>query len=285
MEQSRRSWHNCRLMSSLSHNTSSLHFGSRVEQSRSSWHNCRLRSVSRTTSLHCILAAEAILCNQQTPSQGCCCSARDPECALHHTTITLHPIVCYYQCADCEKGVVCETLAFISDDKVHDFHAVQTFVCLAMEHLRGCRQLDVQRVIQWTDGCASQYKSKGPFSDISHATSELDCVQLERHLFGLRHSLIKHHVDSDVKLNQAVVSDTKEMFEYLQQSFTKDPPGPCSHSRRVYFLDYLLESFTKDLPGPSVTVNVCSYHVRDGEIGRPRLDRIAKTIAGTRNMH
>ena len=52
----------------------------------------------------------------------------------HHTTVTLHPIVCYYQCADCEEGVVCETLAFISDDKVHDFHAVQTFVCLAMEH-------------------------------------------------------------------------------------------------------------------------------------------------------
>ena len=72
----------------------------------------------------------------------------------HHTTVTLHLIVCYYQCADWEEGgVVCETLAFISDDKVHDFHAVQTFVCLAMEHLRGRRQLDVQRVIQWTDGC------------------------------------------------------------------------------------------------------------------------------------
>ena len=58
----------------------------------------------------------------------------------HHTTVTLHPIAYYYQCADYKEGVVCETLAFISDDKVHDFHAVQTCVCLAMEHLRG--QLD-----------------------------------------------------------------------------------------------------------------------------------------------
>ena len=43
---------------SLSHNISLLHLGRRVEQSRSSWPNCRLRSVSRTTSLYCILAAE-----------------------------------------------------------------------------------------------------------------------------------------------------------------------------------------------------------------------------------
>ena len=188
----------------------------------------------------------------------------------HHTTVTLHPIVCYYQCADCEEGIVCETLAFISDDKVHDFHAVQTFVCLAMEHLRGRRQLNVQRVIQWTDGCASQYKSKGPFSDISHATSDLDCAQFERHFFGSRHGkgpsdgmsgLIKHHVDSAVKSNQAVVRNAEEMFDYLQQSFTKDPSEPCSHSRRVYFL------------------------VRDGTVDRPRLDRMVKTVAGTRHIH
>ena len=161
-------------------------------------------------------------------------SERSRVCTAPYYYHTPSDSMLLYQCADCEKGVVCETLAFMSDDKVHDFHAVQTFVCLAMEHLGGRRQLDVHRVIQWTDGCASQYKSKGPYSDISHATSELDCVQLERHLFGLRHSLIKHHVDSAVKLNQAVVSHTKEMFEYLQQSFTKDLPGPCSHSKRVF---------------------------------------------------
>ena len=45
----------------------------------------------------------------------------------HHTTVTLHPIVCYYQYADYEEGFICEMLAFISDNKVHDFHAVQTF--------------------------------------------------------------------------------------------------------------------------------------------------------------
>ena len=128
----------------------------------------------------------------------------------------------------------------------------------------------MQRVIQWTDGCASQYKSKGPFSHISHATSDLDCAQFERHFFGSRHGkgpsdgtsgLIKHHIDSAVKANQAVVSNAEEMFQYLEQSFTKDPPGPCSHSRRVYFL------------------------VRDGAVDRPRLDRMVKTVAGTRHIH
>ena len=68
--------------------------------------------------------------------------------------------------------------------------------------------------------------------------------------------LIKHHVDSAVKSNQAVVSNVKEMFRYLQQSFTKDPPGPCSHSRRVYFL------------------------VHDEAVDRPRLDRMVNTVVG-----
>ena len=191
---------------SLSHNISSLHLGSRSNSLQSA----------------------------NTLPRMLLFSDRSRVCTAPYYYHTPSDSMLLYQCADCEKGVVCETLAFISDDKVHDFHAVQTFVCLAIEHLRGHRQLDVQRVIQWTDGCVSRYKSKGPFSDISHATSELDCVQLERHLFGLRHSPIKHHVDSAVKLNQAVVSDTKEMFEYLQQSFTKDLPGSCSHSKRVF---------------------------------------------------
>ena len=188
----------------------------------------------------------------------------------HHSTVTLHPIVCYYRCPDCETGVVCETLAFISDDKVHDYHAVQQFVSLAMQHLQHHRHLNVQRVIQWTDGCASQYKSKGPFSDISHSTTDLGCTQLERHFFGSRHGkgpsdgmsgIIKHHVDTAVKACQVVVQNAKEMFIFLQQTFTKDPEGPCAHSRRVFF------------------------YVETEDITRPRSARMVKTVTGTRDIH
>ena len=92
-------------------------------------------------------------------------------------------------------------------------------------------------------------------------------MQFERHFYGSRHGkgpsdgmsgLIKHIVDSAVISNQAVVNNAEEMFDYKQQSFTKDPPGSCSHS--VYFL------------------------VRMEKLILPRLDRMV-TVARTRNIH
>ena len=61
---------------------------------------------------------------------------------------------------------------FVSDDKVHDHNAVFHFTKLAMEHLQLTRGSSLETIIQWTDGCSSQYKSKGPFSDVSCALGD-----------------------------------------------------------------------------------------------------------------
>ena len=86
---------------------------------------------------------------------------------------------------DCQKTVT-ESLVFISDDLQHDFHAVNTFTAKALGHLRDQRGLTVERVVQWTDGCASQYKSYGPFSDISHSGT-VHGATMYRNFFGSRH--------------------------------------------------------------------------------------------------
>lgn len=101
--------------------------------------------------------------------------------------VTVHPVVCRYRCPACQSEMpVVESLVFISPDKKHDYHAVHHFTTLAIQHLRNVRGLTIDHVIQWTDGCAAQYKSKGPFADIACALEDYGCT-FERNYFGSRH--------------------------------------------------------------------------------------------------
>ena len=59
----------------------------------------------------------------------------------------------------------------ISDDLCHDGHAVQAFV-LRINDILQERGVDIERMVQFTDGCSAQYKSKLPFADISASQSD-----------------------------------------------------------------------------------------------------------------
>ena len=61
-----------------------------------------------------------------------------------------------------------KSLAFISSDLKHNYHTVHHFTSKALSHPRGVR------VLQWTDGYAAQYKSKGHFTDITNVSSDND---------------------------------------------------------------------------------------------------------------
>ena len=82
--------------------------------------------------------------------------------------------------------MVQEAVVIISEDLKHDGHAVQHFVNQTMPHLRNNRGVTVNKVIEFTDGCGSQYKSKLPFSDISFSGEDM-AVKRERHHSGSCH--------------------------------------------------------------------------------------------------
>ena len=186
----------------------------------------------------------------------------------HHEQVTVHPIVSYYGCQECQETVT-ESLVFVSDDKVHDHNAVFHFTKLAMEHLQLTRGLSLKTIIQWTDGCCSQYKSKGPFSDISCALGDFNCT-LERHFFGSRHgkgpsdgesAVIKHHAAMAVKSGNTIIAGAKDLFDYCFSSkLNKQPAHECDHFRRSFFW------------------------VAAGEVRRDR-NRTVKTLKGTRALH
>ena len=189
-----------------------------------------------------------------------------------HDQVTVHPSVTYYPCQNACGKVMTESLVFISSDLKHDFHAVHHFTGKALSHLRDVRGLVIDRVLQWTDGCASQYKSKGPFADIAHAPSQHQAA-MERSFFGSRHgkgpsdgesAVVKGKASKAIKADSAVISTAKEMYEYCQSALTLKPEEdvcPENHFLRTFFW------------------------VGEDDIIRERGERNVKTLPGTRKFH
>ena len=102
--------------------------------------------------------------------------------------ITIHPLVAFYRCPTCDDdtSLVMDVLIFISDDNQHDHHAVQAFYALAIKFLKETRGISFDRVFEFTDGCASQYKLRGPMVDLSFGFKDFAIVR-ERICFGSCH--------------------------------------------------------------------------------------------------
>jgi len=155
---------------------------------------------------------------------------------------------------------------------VHDAHAVHKFVSMTNEHLQQKRMINIQHEIQFSDCCASQYKSFTPLCDISYALEDYGFI-IERHFYGSRHgkgpcdgarAVLKSSDRRAVMGQTQVISTSKELCEFAKLKLVKDDlPNSDEHlhSKRTVF------------------------HVSESEICRNRPDRIAKTLKGTRLLY
>lgn len=145
--------------------------------------------------------------------------------AAFYTTeqITLHPVVNYYR-SPRSGDIVKHSVVIISDDKVHDYHAVEKFQQVVDAHLHREAGLEPEEKIIWSDGCASQYKSKGPFADIA-----LNSAKINRNYFGSEHGKgdgdaeigqINRAVDRAIIGNQVVINDAQDMHKYCEEHLT-----------------------------------------------------------------
>lgn len=87
--------------------------------------------------------------------------------------VTIHPIVTYYLCRSC-SSVTKEDIVVLSGDLKHDNFAVDAFTNKAIEHLTSTRGVKINKLIQFSDGCAGQYKSKNAFKDILMLQMNMD---------------------------------------------------------------------------------------------------------------
>jgi hypothetical protein len=82
---------------------------------------------------------------------------------------TIHPVQAYYMCP--EEGcteLVKEAVVFISDDLLHDKHAVLAFERKLHEHMVD-HNVSWNHHVQFSDGCPSQYKSRPCYTQVAKA--------------------------------------------------------------------------------------------------------------------
>ncbi|GFR84664.1 Cc8L18.2-like protein [Elysia marginata] len=153
---------------------------------------------------------------------------------------TLHPIVCYYRCQHCSTPAT-ESIVIISDDLVHDAVAVQVFTKAAFDHLQA--KIKVSRLIQFTDGCAAQYKSKLPFWHIQNSPSTLG-LPIERNFFESRHgknpsdgesAVVKNAATRAVKSRQAIIQTATDLYQFGLKNLEVGQEG-CTHYIRRKFI-------------------------------------------------
>ena len=152
--------------------------------------------------------------------------------------VTLHPVVSYYQCSECTQ-VVREDMVFLTDVLEHNAAAVKKFTELSLKHLRQDRNVATDKVIQFTDGCAQQYKCKTSFLHLSMTSG----CSIERSYFGSRHGkgpadgcagVVKSMVRTAVMAKKVTIQNAKQMFDYCKDNLTKDGEG-CCHAKRTFF--------------------------------------------------
>ena len=155
---------------------------------------------------------------------------------------TLHPIVTYYPCT--EEGcnhLVRDEIMILSDDRNHDYQAVNAFVKKAMAHLES-KEIPVKRLIMWSDNCGVQYKSCSVFYMMSQMTS----LMCQRNYFCAKHGKaeadgcigrLSMHIDAVVRSGSHEFGNASELMAYcdLNLKLSKEEKGTCVHWQRHYF--------------------------------------------------
>jgi hypothetical protein len=168
--------------------------------------------------------------------------AEEPQAShWYHQSSTVHPVVCYLRCPerDCHE-IVTEDLMMISDDLNHDAYAVKAFEDKAIEHLQD-KGYELKRVVQFTDNCSGQYKSKLPFEFLSERP-----FPIIRNYFGQQHGKgpgdaligrISRRVGDHNRSGKSDIGDSRTMHQYLVEEMSiTTVTGQCSHNVRYFYL-------------------------------------------------
>ncbi len=141
----------------------------------------------------------------------------------HHRQTTMHPNVAYFICPNASCGLQWkEDLMMLTEDREHCSWAVKAFEDWAFEYLEKEVGLKITRIIELTDNCAAQYKSRAPFQIISEHP-----FPLEIHYFGQWHGKgpgdaaigrLKRQLDDRQRIEQCDIGDTLSMWEYCVES-------------------------------------------------------------------
>ena len=178
--------------------------------------------------------------------------------------MTMHPSVVYYRSK--EGKLVRESHVFISDDIKHDHHAVNLFLQKSVEDIK-THLPEIHRIVIFTDGCSSQYKSKGPLADLSRSS-----IPTDHSYFGSEHGksesdgetgVINMAADRAIVGRQVIINDALDMVKWATDNISSFKVSKWSG-----------ETFVRKF-----------FHIGKDEINRNRPETDVKTVTGIRKFH
>lgn len=170
--------------------------------------------------------------------------------------------------------IIKEHIFALSDDNTQDYHFVHHVQNLILTYLREQHHLTVDKIHEFTDGCAGQYKSKHTFGDLSCCVADFGC-QIDRHFFETSHAKgeqdaaganVKQRATLAVLQRKATIGSAKDLYDYLSENFTQptSSSGGITLKKRVYFY----------IPTEG-----------EGSVTRKRPGRTFKEVKGIRKIH
>ena len=232
------------------------------------WQNDQLQNLRQNMPNNAILSildfAENYTCRYQNEAQGAYWTQE---------SATIHPFVTYYKCQNSScTDTVTESVVVISNDLTHDHHAVHAFQKAVVHHRTTKRNLHIDKMYQFSDCCAVQYRSKGPFSDISYGVTDYK-IPIQHNYSGERHgkgasdgesAVIKSNATTAVKVGRALIRNAEELYGYAKDNLTKDMSSSteaCTHFLRTL------------------------VYVPREDVKRDRSDRFIRQVDGSSKLH
>mgnify|MGYP001554452841 CR=1 FL=1 len=157
------------------------------------------------------------------------------KCAYYSSvSVTVHPCILHYKK---DNSLQKESLVFISNDKNHDYHLVQHITNECIDYIENKGSL-LKKIYIFSDGCASQYKSKGPFADLS-----LNNTPINRNYLGSEHGkgevdgeigTISRQSDRAVIGSKTVFNNSTEYYNFCKENLSRDTDG---FKRSFFYID------------------------------------------------
>ena len=147
------------------------------------------------------------------------------------TQTTIHATINFFRCPrqNCDQ-IVTLALVHVSDDKKHGSFLSRAAQNLTFAYLVAAG-VPLDLVIQFCDNCASQYKSRRPFTEMARSSLQLICVYFsEKHgkshtdaLFGR----LKAWMTCNIRTRKFVVTNAHDFYRYCKEYYETPRMDDC----------------------------------------------------------
>lgn len=181
----------------------------------------------------------------------------------NNSQATIHPFVTYFKNSDGEVQHI--SFVIISDILEHNTVAVHLFQKKLIKFLRECKNLSLNKITYFSDGCAAQYKNRKNFVNLTHHEDDFGC-KAEWHFFATSHGKGPcDGIGGSLKRSAAFASLKRPLNNQIV------------NAKDLYIFAQTLEK---------INVAFCDLeeYAKEEEFLRPRFNK-AVTIPGTQTLH